>query len=169
MMSAFLKKLLFVRQFDLAEGKIEMLGKREIMLPSNFIFAIQDGNKNTYELIKMLTFENIKEWGDKIGSSEEGLIKNIKDIYETFGLGPLEITDLRNEKKEAIIVIRESVIAKEYSKIKRSSKGAKCEIIASILAGMFSYIFGSDVDAVETKCLFSGSEYCMFNVGKGVR
>jgi len=41
MMSAFLKKLLFVRQFSIEDGKIEMLGKREIMLPSNILFWMQ--------------------------------------------------------------------------------------------------------------------------------
>ena len=165
MISAFLKKLLFVRQFSIEDGKIEMLGGREVMLPSSFIFAIQD-NKDIYEISKKLTFEKIKELGDKIGSSEDGLIRNVKDIYETFGLGPLEIINLKNKEKEAIIAIKDSTIAKEYLKLKKQSKGPQCVLIAGILAGMFSYLFESDVNAIESKCSCSGSPYCLFNIKK---
>lgn len=166
MMSAFLKKLLFVRQFSMVDGKIEMLGKREIMLPSNFIFQIQLNTKNMYEISKKSSYESMKEFGDKMGNSEEGLIKNLKDIYETFGFGQFELVDLKNDKKQAIIEIKDSSIAKEYSKTKKG-KGPKCDMLAGILAGMFSYVFGSDVDATETKCLSTGNPYCIFNIGTG--
>ena len=170
MMSAFLKKLLFVRQFSIEDGKIEMLGKREIMLPSNILFWMQAQNKQTYELSKQMTIESVKEFGKKIGSSEEGMIKNMKEIYETFGLGPLEINDLKNEKKEATITIKDSSMAKEYMRYNKSAaKTGQCELIAGILAGMFSFLFNADVNARETKCLSTGSPSCIFSIGKGVR
>ena len=37
MLSSFLKKLLFARQFFMIDGKIEILGKKQVLLPASVL------------------------------------------------------------------------------------------------------------------------------------
>lgn len=169
MISAFLKKLLFVRQFSIVDGKIEMLEKREIMLPSDLFFKIQESNDKVYEVSKKAALKSTKEFAVKIGRSEDGMMENLKNIFESFGIGPIEIPDLNNEKKEAIVIVKESLIATEYKTLEKNSKKNSCDLIAGILAGMFSHLFDSNIDAMETKCLSTGAPYCSFKIGRNIK
>jgi predicted hydrocarbon binding protein len=39
-----------------------------------------------------------------------------------------------------------------------------CTLTAGVLAGIFSYIFGKEVDCIEKKCKAIDSDYCEFEV-----
>ena len=145
-------------------GKIEVLGKRHIMLPSDLLFTLQQSSSDTYSFSKKRGFENMKYLGGKLGASQEGMLNNIKNIYETFGLGILELVDLKNKEKQAAVIIRDSPLAKESPRLKDKTS---CLLISGILAGMFTYFFGTDVDAKEKRCFSSGATYCEFVVKKG--
>ena len=160
MISGFLKKLLFARQFSMMDGKIEVLGKRHVMLPSDLLFSIQSSKEEIYTVSKKKSLENMKYLGSKLGASQESMLNNIKNIYETFGLGPLELADLKNKQKQAVVVIRGSPSASVHA------KEPQCILISGILAGMFSYFFAQDIDVEEKKCSATGALFCEFNVGK---
>ncbi len=163
MLSAFLKRLLFARQFFIINGKIEVLGVKQIMMPSDTILGLQNmDEKKSYDIIKKSSTENMRLFAKKLGASGEGLLKDIQDVYETFGLGAMEIVDLDQKKKRAIIRIRESPIAiANMQKSKRSSK-VVCSSIAAVLSGAFTFLFNSNVDAVEKVCLAQGKDFCEF-------
>jgi len=73
----------------------------------------------------------------------------------------MKITKLDNKKKEASIEILDSSIAFEKLK-KGKSKETVCTINEGVLAGIFSHIFGKDVDCVEKSCLAKGDEFCIY-------
>ncbi|MEK6820705.1 MAG: 4-vinyl reductase [Nanoarchaeota archaeon] len=186
MLSALIKKLLFVRQFSIDEGKVEILGERHVMLPDSALLELQEIDPTKfYELMKSSAlkqlqdfvdharvYKNLKDvlFGDigklsrKLGTGE-GIVKNLQDIFSIYGLEALEIPSLDNAKKEAVVRVRDSTIARAYlNKNKARSRKPTCVITAAVLAAMFSFLFGKNVDAAEDKCMSQNSTYCEFTV-----
>src|SRR3989344_5048540 len=103
MLSQLLQKLLFVRQFSIDNGKIEILGGKYIMLNASALLELQNidetkiymvaressliGMKNlvehakVYNKIKDLFLKSISELGRKIGTTDEGMIKTLQNFY----------------------------------------------------------------------------------------
>ena len=188
MLSSFLQKLLFVNQFSIDKGKICLLGDNLVMLHASAILELQDIDETKlYEIAKKSSLNNLVafvehakvygkiknviikeliELGQKIGQTDEGTIKTLEDLFNINGLGKLSINNLDNEKKEALISISDSIIALEWlEKNKKESENAVCTLTAGVLAGMFSYIFGEDVDCVEVSCKAKGDDICGFKIG----
>jgi len=136
MLSSFLKKLLFARQFFIMDGKIEVLGERQVMLPARMLMRIHALRpKESSEIIKQEFRAEVERYARKIGSGEEGMLKNLSDVFETIGIGKMEIVDLDNEKKRAIVRIENPLAENEQA------------VIAAFLAGTFSFIFRKEVNA----------------------
>jgi len=174
-LSSLLQKLLFVNQFSIKDGKIEILGKRYIMLDADDLVVLQDIDKTkmykavkdstkssmqslvdhvqVYKGIKYQSLKNIAELSKKIGKTDEGVIKTLQSLFEIYGLGKLLILDLDNKNKRAFL------------RIEKRTRIPVCTLTAGILAGIFSYIFNKDVDCIEKECLATGKEFCQFEVG----
>jgi len=184
-LSSFLQKLLFVRQFSINKGKIEVLGNRYIMLDASDLLVLQDIDKTkmyerakeiskknlkslvehaqVYKNIKTQSLKNIANLSKKIGKSDEGVIKTLQQIFEIYGLGKLNLLDLNNKDKKVILNIPNSALSDACLQNKKS-KTPVCTLTAGILAGIFSYIFDKDVDCIETKCRACGAETCDFKI-----
>jgi len=184
-LSGFLQRLLFVNQFSINEGKVEILGTNYILLDASYILALQDIDKTkmyqtakyasienvknlvehaeVYKNIKDQSLKNIAELSRKIGKTDEGTIKTLQMIFDIYGLGKMQILDLNNDKKTAIVQIQNSSIAIEQYKKGRTTI-PKCTLTAGMLAGLFSFIFGKDVNCNENKCFAKGDEACFFNI-----
>ena len=181
MISDFVKRLIFARQFSLIDGKIEILGQKHIMLSNDAVLELQNIDQSkiysiiktstlknlelmhgkAYKALKEVSFADISEFGKKLGSSLGGVLKNIEEIYQVYGLGKLQVVDLDNDKKQAVIRVYESPIAQASLKQGRS-KTNTCTINAAVLAGMFSYLFNKKIDCIETRCLAKGNSFCEF-------
>jgi hypothetical protein len=187
MLSALLKKLIFVRQFSIIDGKIEILGNKHIMLGSDAILELQEiDTEKFYQTMKNTTKTQIKDIGEqakvykqlkdvfasdisllskKIGAGNQGMLNTVQGIFDIYGLGKMEIISLDNTKKQAVVRIRESSIARSYlKKNRKKSPRPVCIITSAVIAGMFSYLFNKKVDATEVKCLAKGSDLCEFSV-----
>lgn len=185
MLSALLQRLLFVNQFNIIDGKIEILGNRYIMLDASDFLVLQeidttkmyriakDLSKNNlsnmvehaqvYKGMKDQSLRNIAELSKKIGKSDDGVIKTLQSLFELYGLGKLEIVDLNNEKKKAILRVHQSTLALAQLK-KGKSNHVVCTLTSGILAGIFSYIFQKNVDCGENVCLSMGKDFCEFEI-----
>lgn len=187
MLSPLLQRLLFVRQFGIDKGKIDILGGRYILLDDASILELQQIDETKlYDLAKKSSFKNLVDFvqhakvyknvketaiidiarlGKRIGDSDEGSIKTLQEIFNIFGLGELHIIDLNNKDKKAKLRLSDSSIAHVYVERHKKSKEPVCTITSGILAGMFSFIFDKEVDCVETSCLAQGKQGCEFVVG----
>jgi predicted hydrocarbon binding protein len=185
MLSPFLQRLLFVNQFTIADGKVELLGDRYIMLNASDLFKLQELDRTKmYSIMKSASLNNIKEivehaqvyksmkdqslrniaeLSKKIGKSDEGVIMTLQSIFDIYGLGKLHILDLDNKKQCASLKIENSSIALEQVKMGKTKTPA-CTLTAGILAGMFTYIFNKRVDCVEKKCIGKGDQMCEFEI-----
>ncbi len=187
MLSALLKKLIFVRQFSIIDGKIEILGNKHIMLGSDALLELQEidtekfyeamktsaksqmkgivEQAKVYKQLKDVFASDISLLSKKIGAGNQGMLKTVQDIFDIYGLGKMEIVSLNNQNKQATVRIRESSIAKSYlKKNRKKSSRAVCVITSAVIAGMFSYLFNKKVDATETRCLAKGNDLCEFSI-----
>jgi predicted hydrocarbon binding protein len=185
MLSAFLQKLLFINQFEINEGRITILGNKHIMLDASSMLALQEIDKSkiyelgkkssksnldnlvehaqVYKNIKSQELSNIAELSKKIGKTDDGVLKTLQTMFEVYGLGKLQILDLDNKKNSALIQLNDSSIAATQLK-KGKSKTPACTLTSGVLAGIFSYIFGKDVNCVEKKCKAKGDSFCSFEI-----
>lgn len=187
-LSPILKKLLFVRQFDIEKGKINLLGDKEVMLNASALLEMQDIDETKlYDIAKKSSFKNLVSFvkhakvyakvkdvfigdiarlGRKIGETDEGTISVLQDIFNVYGLGEMMIEKVDNSGHEALVVVRESTMADEWMKSRKERpESPVCAVTAGIIAGIFSYIFNKEVDCAEIKCMARGSPYCLFKVG----
>jgi len=68
------------------------------------------------------------------------MFKNVTDIFETFGLGRMEVVNNDNKKKTCIIRVYDCPLVKEIG---------KSQILTAAMSGMFSFLFNKDVDAKQ--------------------
>jgi hypothetical protein len=135
MLSSFLKKLLFARQFFMIDGKIEVLGKRQVMLPADVVEELQkSADKKSAKALKESMKKDMAEYAKKVGGSEEGMLNNIQYILETFGLGKIEIVDIDHKSSKCLIRVNNPPMGDGL-------------ITSAVLGGTFSFLFGKDVDA----------------------
>ncbi len=146
MISPFLKKLLFARQFFMIDGKIEILGKKQIMLPADVIVELEKNNsKVVYDSVKEVIKKYIRDYAKRLGSPEEGMLKSIDSLFETFGLGKMRIVDIDYKQKKCLV----SII----------NCPDKSNLTPAVLAGIFSFLFEKNVDAEKTKKLHNTYSY----------
>src|SRR3989344_2669760 len=90
-MSPLIKKLMFVRQFDIGEGKIEMLGDREIMISASVLLELQEQDQSKlYEAAKTSSFKNIKgviEHSKVYGGVKEVMSREFAQLGKKIGKG----------------------------------------------------------------------------------
>ena len=183
MLSQFLQRLMFVKQFEINNGRINILGEDYVMVNSASLAALQEidqeevynaGKKaskndldkfakhaNVYKNIKSQELANIASLARKIGQTDEGTIKTLETVFEIYGLGKLNVITIDNEKKTALIRIPDSTIASTY---KKKSKSPVCSFTSGVLAGIFSFIFKKDVNCREKQCKGKGDSTCEFEI-----
>lgn len=162
MVSAFLKKLMFARQFEIDNGKITILGQNLIMLPGYLIIELQeiDAHK-TYQFAKFQTNKLIESYFYKIGSNFTRSDNTVCDVFNNFGLGKLQLVE--NNENITIVNVSDSTIARDFLKKNEGfTDKCVCHITAGVLAGMFSFLKKKDVNATEKECHAKRDEKCKF-------
>jgi predicted hydrocarbon binding protein len=90
--------------------------------------------------------------------TKESLADMLK-IYVATGWGRIELLDINPTHKTAKVKLVEAFECTGLSTGKPES-----HFISGHLAGAFSAYFGSDVKAVETKCMAKGDSHCEFDI-----
>lgn len=143
----------------MVNGKINLLGKEQVMLSSQFLLRLQTIDETqTYDLAKRTGLEDIKYYTKILDSEHGDLLGHVKTIFDTYGLGTLEIELLKNEK--ATVRVSQSALANT----KKHSDQPVCIFTAGLLAGFFSYLLKKDVNCIEKNCKSMGSLYCLFEI-----
>jgi len=131
MLSPFLRKLMFAREFSIMDGEAKILGEKYSIIDSELLFSAFekiDSNKVT-ELSK----KQIENIASKIGTKKIEILEKIPEIYESFGLGKLNILKLDTKKKNCIVELYNLPTTKNIENF---------SIVAgSILSGYFFTIF----------------------------
>lgn len=142
MLSPFLKRLLFARQLIMINGKIEVLGKPQVMLPSRLVAELEAGiSPAISDSIRTDVMREMEAYAAKLGSGEEGLLKNIDEIFGSYGLGRLEIVTINYKNKACVMRLYDSPLHKGGAALSR--------LTPAILSGVFSFLFRKGVTAKQ--------------------
>jgi predicted hydrocarbon binding protein len=163
MLSEFLKRLMFGRQFSMDEGKIRIIGSRHVMYPLHVLIEIHHMDPDgLYLAVKKGIIDELNKSPGVIGIKNLHPTYSIVSFYETMGIGTMNILSFDPEKKEAVVRIHEH----EFKQIYSSGNKLCDSFIAGVIAGIFSYVMSDSVDCKETVCIDSGSEFCQFEISK---
>jgi len=163
MISEFLKRLIFARQFDMNDGKIEILGLGQMMFPINVLKSMNLIERDMmYDVFRKGIKEDFIQYTYNMGLSRSSITEHLIDIFGMMGLGQLSIVDIDNDNKKAILKVNNPKFKDEFT-----SENKICDTItAGTLAGMFSFIFEDDMQCKEIQCIAFGYECCEFVVKK---
>lgn len=155
MLSDFVQRLLFVRDFDLGNGNNDVVGTKQFLLPLSFLVEMQEIDHETvFRLMKKHVHDYIVDLA-RVFESE--MFSKSTDIFALFGIGHLKIIDFDKDKKRALVEVQDTPLTKLYT-----SNEPVCSITTGVLSGMFSYLLHSDVNAYVNKCMAKGGRYCEF-------
>ncbi len=158
MLSLFIKKLLFTRQLFWSDGKLEILSQRFCSIPSRLLYDMQKHDpEKLFELIKAAAEEQIKNFSKRLGISIDGMIEDLPEFFNLFGIGKLEMYDIDKQKKHAIVKVHDTPFISYYHDEKPI-----CSITCGVLSGIFSFLFSEEVKASVNKCAAKGQPYCEF-------
>ena len=161
MISEFLKRLMFARQFNIDNGKVDILGCDHVMLASEFFYSVEELDKmKVYEIAKGSTEKLVDRYFQKIGSDQTRSNDTVEGIFNNFGLGRLQVLEARSDR--IVVQIPNSTIAEHYRKTRGFAHSCQCSVTAGVLAGFFSYLRKKDMNAQEMNCIAMGNEACKF-------
>ncbi len=146
MLSGFVKKLIFAREFDIDNGAIRVLNTNQTMISLHaFLRLIALDKKNETEILKSCIAEDIANYEKRLGV-KKNTYEHIPELFELFGLGKLVVIDMDQKEKKALVEIHNSPLPIVALDKKIAKEDAEL-VFESVLRAVFSYVFGKDVNA----------------------
>lgn len=169
-MFEIIKKLLFARQISFEEGEIKLLGQTIVMTPVTIYIELHKYLKKSQpkkygQIIYNLASEVSKKYDitlkEKYNMKPQKLIEWDINTLALAGLGQAKVMKFDLKKKEAIIRVVNSPIAKALT----PSKQPIDFIIAGYIGGSGTIIFNSKkIICKEVTCQAKGQTHCEFHV-----
>lgn len=164
MLNPFLSKLLFIRQFGIDKGELKIFNKRFLLIPLSAFLSIKLNKEQETKFVKelKLSFTHLAKFLSKSNNVIE-LLENYLALFNSMGLGEIQVESFDQKTKRMILVLRNSTIAKEYINKTGYSKKPVCKPVTLILKAMLSIVLKTDVNVKETACLAMKNDFCVFN------
>ncbi len=165
MLNQFYDKFLFTNTLKYQHNNFYLLNMPFLMMPIEIAAAISavtdtEFQKKVYTAIKQHTKENLtQQFSISVGLEKKKELDLFKDFFTASGWGNIQTIDLELEAKRAIILVENSPFA---AALKGKQPTPADTILRGVLAGIFSKIFGEDIDCVETECMAQNNERCKF-------
>lgn len=167
-MFGIVKKLLMARQIKFEESEITLFKQRIIMMPAYSYITLQKElekrkvDKVVYKAMKELGIQWTNDLKVNYKMSPNDIVKWGINVLSLAGWGTSSI--IKNDPKNKLVIMRlkNSSMAHTYKKKYGKSKIPVDHAFRGMAAGTFAAIFRSDIDAIETKCIASGSNTCEF-------
>ncbi len=173
-----MQKMMFAKQLEIEEGRIELLGFRMVMLPA---YTLTKFIEELYKVHGDEAFDIVKRVGkhhgryatDVLGREHE--IPPRRFIHETLdssgilGLGKLEAEIMNFDEGKMVFRIEGSPFPEQFrqSNILSDVEGPVDHLQLGMLIGIASDLFDTPVTARETKCEFLGHTHCKLAVTTG--
>lgn len=101
-----------------------------------------------------------KKLGKRLFSQGGNKEKIIAKYFKKSGLGEIVSMKVVEENKTAVVEVKNTVFKRVYKKGRHHT----CSYVAGILSGLFSVMFGRDVNFEEVLCESKGDKVCKFVV-----
>lgn len=159
MLSDFLKRLMFARQFKMLDGNIMVLGTRHVMFPISALYNLENVDKDIlYTAFKDSIKEDLKHNPGILGLNDTSICQDITNVFGTTGLGKLTIVEFDKLKPKATVIVCDS----DESYL--TDEKITTYVIAGIIAGIFSYVLTKDIDFKQVKVGECGINSCQFEI-----
>lgn len=166
--SDFMKKMMFVRQFNSENGAISVYELRLVTMAFVSLREIQKemleelggrGVQIIYTSSKKGGYELAKQLSSVMGvSGSKAIDLLVIGCRDLTGWGNFKLVDYKSDEKKAIFQVTNGPFAET------KAKAESCHFTRGLIAGAMEQILGGEIDAVETKCASKGDAYCEFVV-----
>ncbi|RLI06031.1 hypothetical protein DRO26_00450 [Candidatus Bathyarchaeota archaeon] len=153
-------------QVNLDDGRLTFKGKDWVLIQPAFFQALNEGMEQTFGsgagIICMVAGKNagktlVKLNGQTQLNTEKTVLNFLNKLFTEMGWGKTILKKYSKSRKEAIVRIKNSLMVRGIK-----SSTPKCYLIAGCLAGIFTMLFGEEVNCIETSCGARGDPYCEF-------
>ncbi|PIN98456.1 MAG: hypothetical protein COT90_04265 [Candidatus Diapherotrites archaeon CG10_big_fil_rev_8_21_14_0_10_31_34] len=157
-------ELMLHHQLVFEEGRINLFGMPISMVSPYFVVELQKEleKKNLDNLIYFVARNFGKHWfnsmGDSYGLKMKDVMKWGPNIISLAGWGKVTVRKKKDSEKSLFVTLEKSVNSEIYGK---SSKAVD-HLFRGLVCGAWSYVYGEDLDAIETKCRAKGDKICEF-------
>ena len=128
MLSLFIKKLLFSRQFSMSEGSLEILGSRYSVLPSDILDSLDD---NQLKALKRSIQDKAASFMKKLSIRKDDFPEIVHDFFNLFGMGELHLVEFDSKSSRVRITDKPEI---------------SCRILMIMLEAVFGYIYERQVE-----------------------
>ncbi|MDE1823187.1 MAG: 4-vinyl reductase [Candidatus Micrarchaeota archaeon] len=164
------ERFLLSREVTVREGEITLDQQRVIMLPVNFIasYTLKLANdkaegRKLYEAMKKGMFAFSIPLGKAYGLSYKDFLDRWIKYNAFAGWGIVEYQLIETDTTRGFLTYK-NLTLHLYLKGKGITEHSD-RLLEGIIAGALSSTFKVDIDAVETKCVCSGNDVCVFYWG----
>ncbi|MDE1851358.1 MAG: 4-vinyl reductase [Candidatus Micrarchaeota archaeon] len=164
------ERLLLSREVTLREGEITLDNQRVLMFPVNFIasYTLKLANneaegRKLYEIMKKGMYDFSIPIGKEYGLSYKDFLDRWIKYNAFAGWGMVEYKVIDADAAHGFLTYK-NLTLHLYLKSKDVRKHSD-RLLEGIIAGALSSTFKVDIDAVETQCVCSGNDVCVFHWG----
>jgi len=156
--------LLLHRKFVFEEGSVTLFNIPISIIPTNFIVLLQKelDKKGLDNLVYQVAKINGKEWFRSMDKDYQLKTKDVMqwgpDLISLAGWGKVTVRTKKDSEKSLIVLLEKSANAIVYG----PSDKPIDHFFRGLVCGAWSYVYGEDLDAIETKCLARGDNACEF-------
>lgn len=144
MLSDFIKKLIFAREFEMIDGRIKVLNQYQTMISLyTFLKLIALDKKSETNILKECVAKDIGLYERRLGVKKNSY-EHIPELFELFGVGNLVVVDLNMKEKKALVEIHKSPLPAIAFEEKISKEEAEL-VFNALLEAVFSYVFDKEV------------------------
>ena len=169
MLNAFLDKFIYTSTLKYVHNNFYLADVPFMLVPSDLLVGVcgeqnPDFDKMFYSDVRKSTLKRlIKQFDLHFGLSSGKSLTLFHDFFTASGWGGVEITNIDDTEKRAIISVSNSPMA---TALKGKVKFPVDHMLRGVLAGIFSNYFKLPMECVETKCFALGDKNCEFVVKK---
>jgi len=162
----------FSKLLNVQDGSMDLMGVDINIIPTQILCELQKGLisslgfEKTYDLIYKQAKEGSLQYNaafikkQKFADKHKEIDWQVK-IVTFSGWGKLEVMKIDFKEQNHIVKSSNSPYPKDYGK----ANYAVDIIPTGFVAGGLSAVAGTDLDALETKCMARGDPYCEIEVG----
>jgi len=166
-LNSFYDRFIFVNGLQYRDNNFFFINVPFLICPNDILISLlETGNidfeKRLYTSVKTgVKTRLIPLFGSGFGFRGEKLVNFLERFFVASGWGLIKNVDLDFGASKAIVRVSNNPVARHLNK--RVSKPAD-HLLRGMIAGIFSFVFGTDVDCVETHCIALGESDCEFIV-----
>lgn len=156
--------LMLHHQLVFEEGRMSLFKRPISIIPSDFIVELQkELEKNNLENVIYSVAKIVgKRWFNSMDQDYGLKIKDVMkwgpDIISLAGWGKVIVRTKKDSEKSLLVTLEKSVNSQLYGKSEKPID----HLFRGLVCGAWCYVYGEDLDAVETKCLSKGDKICEF-------